>query len=83
MSRIYKTSVSVVKTAAVVVAAAVAVLVAVVVVDFVVFVARDDDRYNARQVGTDVEKCECGTGATCEGPRGGKYCTDGGRKKYR
>lgn len=29
------------------------------------------------------QTCECGSGAVCEGPRGGKYCTDGGKKRYR
>lgn len=30
-----------------------------------------------------AESCPCGTGAICEGPRGGRYCiADGGGKRY-
>lgn len=30
-----------------------------------------------------VASCDCASGATCTGPRGGRYCLDGaGKKRY-
>lgn len=45
--------------------------------------AKSEGRREVDEVVSMSGQCECGSGVICEGARGGKYCTDGGKKRYR